>query len=786
MIRIDLDEARRPGEAEAAPLAKTRGLEVTPAMVVGLGGTGVKIVSLFKRQIRSLLGPEAPISFLGIDTDRDDLPGDPFDPDEFALCECMQAPQVVRSLGDYPDIQEWWFEGLTDVHAIIKGAQMKRFVGRLACFYNYKREILWRLEKQIKRLHRLRRPDEKHHFRVRRDNSLRVYVIGSLSGGTGGGFFFDIALAVRDAVTRAAGAGLMPIVVGVVVLPRGFMNLVPMHFMREKIQANFYAGLKEIDYLSNHYSEFTFTLGGRPVQVTSPPFDTVYLLDTLNQAGRNIEAVSGLHAMIASELCMEVYSSITQQVESALCNTQDPRFVHDKQCFYGSFATAGLVIPTPRLLEYCVFEYTRELLAHNLLRPGAGYDPDGAAVSVLGELGVLQSGQEALGDELRARGTKGMYAGVAKHVSKARANQARQVAAAEWKKINDPQRGIEAAREKIDEVTTAKTAELKANLSRAFDALLTDELARGLDFAIKLRDRRDQLRKNLDRRTAELPSVSDAKAQAEQAQDRTFRGRQRISKAGRQAMYESFATAANGWCNAVLDAACHEGMRRCYKALFEHAVRIKNALKEIAASVSSVCQTLHGAAERSQFADVEGDAKSDYVLVQNVIAPEHFPRIYEDLKKKVKTRIAPVSLIPPRGGLGELRKRYVIDVSPVLNEGILPEVEKAFRPLIERLDILDAVEKYADFSVREWIESAGDQCEPFCNFNPVRVPNGYYTQTYIGVPNRDSEKYRNAVGKIGKANLVSTGNYNEIRIYSLMTALPALAISGLDGFRQIY
>ena len=160
MVRIDLDDNRISTGSELGTLPKKRGLQVTPTMVVGLGGTGTKILSLFKRRIRSLLGPKAPISFLGIDTDRDQLPGDPLNSDEFALCECLQAPQVVKQLHEYPDIAEWWFEGMTDVAAISHGAQMKRFVGRLACFYNWDKEIRWRLEQQINKLQRLHRPSK--------------------------------------------------------------------------------------------------------------------------------------------------------------------------------------------------------------------------------------------------------------------------------------------------------------------------------------------------------------------------------------------------------------------------------------------------------------------------------------------------------------------------------------------------------------------------------------------------------------------------------------------------
>ena len=233
-----------------------------------------------------------------------------------------------------------------------------------------------------------------------------------------------------------------------------------------------------------------------------------------------------------------------------------------------------------------------------------------------------------------------------------------------------------------------------------------------------------------------------------------------------------------------VDRAALEGARRCYDALLEDVGRIKDALKQIAASISSTCQELGVAAERKQYAAEDG--RGDYVLVESVIGPEHFPRIYQDLKKKAHPRIERITLRPPKDGLAGLRTVYLLDTEATLNEKVFPAVEDAFRPQVERLDILAAVQEYAGITVRDWIADALKQCRPFCSFDPVKVPGGYFSATYIGVPDEASSEYRRAVGDVGTARLVSTGNYNEIRIYSLMTALPAYAVSGIDRNRQVY
>jgi len=159
------------------------------------------------------------------------------------------------------------------------------------------------------------------------------------------------------------------------------------------------------------------------------------------------------------------------------------------------------------------------------------------------------------------------------------------------------------------------------------------------------------------------------------------------------------------------------------------------------------------------------------------------------MKTKVNPKIDQIKLRPPKGGLGGLKSVYLTGVADLLNNDIFPVLEQEFRPEVERIDILESVQKYAEFSVKNWIGKAFDHCKPFCNFDPVDVPNGYFSMTLIGVPDILDKRYKKAVGKIekiGNVQLVSTGNKNEIRIHSIMTALPAFSVSGIDRYKQVY
>lgn len=178
--------------------------------------------------------------------------------------------------------------------------------------------------------------------------------------------------------------------------------------------------------------------------------------------------------------------------------------------------------------------------------------------------------------------------------------------------------------------------------------------------------------------------------------------------------------------------------------------------------------------------------QSDYVLVESVLGPEDFEPIYQELRKKAQAPSTDVFLRPQDGTLANWEALYISNLEVLLNESLFPEIEKAFAPLVNRMDILTAAEKYSDIPVKQWVRRAVEQCSPFCSFDPVKVPGGYYHETFIGVPNAQQKRYREAVGDVKPAKVVSTGNSNEILIHTLVTALPAFAATGMEQYRQMY
>lgn len=784
-------------------------IEITPTLVIGLGGTGMKVLSLFKEKILNLCGPDAPVAFLGIDTAKERLPGAPLSANEFALCDCILAPQVVRNLKLYPDIQRWWFEKSKDAETapepgadknkkkkevqpgeILNGANMKRFVGRLACYYNFASRIRPLLEQHIHNLKQLTPLAVRSQRTFQARNTIRVYVVGSMSGGTGGGFFYDVAIAVRDAVQRGAGVVLPTFVAGVLLMPRAFRPYLPMEFQKRKVGANFYAGLREIEYLHNEYTEMAKTgsklemsLGERPMVLSRPPFDWIYLVDTLNEKGQNM-SMTQLWSMIASNLCLEVYSSLTSEVEQGV-------FVNiPRPTPYGSFATASLRVPVTEIQEYCTLRCAKEVLEDKVCRARPEPTEIDEVNRFLASVNLFQAGSEILSSTLLQTARKDRKTAVQDDIPSQNANQAASIANNEWQDLQSGRNGLPAARDAIGEAAAAKTAALEKEMVQRTQAMLNDPSnAYGLEFLIEFgrllekegletsRSLHEQAAK-LDTTTLEnqIPLALDELREAVNDPPPWWL---RIFEHGRgvQHCYQSWSGTVNAWTQANLQKCALIEAGKVFQRLQEVASRIKASLKQIAEQLDKAAHNCSKDAKRVA-AGLSGTA-DQHVLVTNIIGPEKLDGIYAEMRKEVpmKDLLLLVKAKVDRS-LSWVNVR-LSDLEATIQNELLPEIRKQFRSHAQALDLFTAARKYWDGTVEGWVKAALEQCSPFCNWNPALVPANVLSWMCIGV--EDAARQTDLLGKFDstKVRVASTGDPHEIVIHSITAGYPATAVTGL-------
>lgn len=318
-----------------------RNIEFHPTLIIGLGGTGHGILLKLKKRFIDQFGEVPPIiQFLAIDTtqeaERQDTSADgktgvELRPnDEHYIVRVEDAANLLR--GKNPHISEWWPKGAR-VATIKSGAQQLRALGRLALFSaqkEIKRRITQKLD-EIRKIENMNSMQDKG-FTVSTGNGVDVYVVTSLAGGTGSGMFLDVAFITRNIVPSSN-------ITGAFVLSRVFGQFSGTDLVR----TNTYSALKEIEYLSKLRDNevFEVSYGINKVPVNQPPYDMIYILDSINEADKVIEKDKTLHTQIADGIYLLVGSEIGAGSSNAMDNIQS----HN--------ATAGLV--ENRYSGYCSF-----------------------------------------------------------------------------------------------------------------------------------------------------------------------------------------------------------------------------------------------------------------------------------------------------------------------------------------------------------------------------------------------------------------------------------------------
>lgn len=348
-------------------------------LVVGLGGLGLQTVLRLKQSLQDQFGDLRKgnsIRFLAVDTDAYDL-------EKFAK-ECADSSGVVElchlkldrddyeavaSIADTKEPNNFAgaFSQWTDNHGGCGGMRLK---GRahLMTEKNYRT-----LRNTLKQLI----SDMNFGY----GSELRVHIVASSFGGTGGGLCVDLPYIIRD-VAKEAGVSCIGMgsawdapVLGYIYMPGVFADICPRK-MQNMYNANAYATLKEIDYYMNLPvigETFEAEYPGGKLSSGRYIFDLCTLID--NTAG-------DLHSTQAIDTCVSHMQNLIADisrdgdtvVDNALyaqliANRALERYVdnpfHKGETGYYTFVGISAVrFPTTELQEYIVGECLRKTLEY--------------------------------------------------------------------------------------------------------------------------------------------------------------------------------------------------------------------------------------------------------------------------------------------------------------------------------------------------------------------------------------------------------------------------------------
>ncbi|MBF0547701.1 MAG: hypothetical protein HQM08_24895 [Candidatus Riflebacteria bacterium] len=251
-------------------------LALNPALIIGLGGTGKKVLMNFKETFLSSpviketyrqapeQKPSLPdfIDLLCIDTDLIDkkeekIEGAKLKEEEYHQINVQNANQITGNFDTdtYNYLNEWFPLKLKNhIGQISQGAHQYRFTGRFGLFVDIAK-IYQQLKSKISKIIARKNVNQEDIIVPLTNKQGQIltpefYVIGSFCGGSGAGMFLDIAYLLKMAYYQLSGGRGKPQMTGIQLTPEAFTQIAidPNVNSTGRIEANGYSSLVELFY----------------------------------------------------------------------------------------------------------------------------------------------------------------------------------------------------------------------------------------------------------------------------------------------------------------------------------------------------------------------------------------------------------------------------------------------------------------------------------------------------------------------------------------------------------
>ncbi len=343
-------------------------VRLRPTLIVGLGGTGHRIVLSLKSLIRQSLDSDQTddqVKFLVFDTAHENLsvshngstvviePGSEF----FDIGQTPVA-NIKRNLARQSAIEERLGGVMASLPPTVlrSGAKQLRPLGLLALLWRYAevetclRDAIWSLA-------------GREHNEGR--EGINVFIVNSLVGGTGSSAFLDVAHIIRDLFDELGTLADFCYIIGVGVLPRAFHgingpNLIP----------NAVASLKELNHCMMRGGFNARYPTGRTISTVQPPFNMFYLVDGIDERGHTWSGPNEVCRLAAEAIFLQMGSQVGQKHENDFDNLDDVLVQQTEEgdgTFYGSFGLASLIFPGQAVAQACTARQAQRVITQGLL-----------------------------------------------------------------------------------------------------------------------------------------------------------------------------------------------------------------------------------------------------------------------------------------------------------------------------------------------------------------------------------------------------------------------------------
>ena len=360
-------------------------------LVVGLGGTGKKVLVQLKRRLiengylNTAQQPDLRLICLDFDpaeectlTRRDGRGEVGLEPDEICWLDGNLIQNRLHNLSQPHNkayYQDWYPDldgAIIQMGSYRAGAAQWRPLGRMGYFEHAER-IQMMLRRSMNRLLevRLDRPSEEDA------QGVAVYLACSLAGGTGGGMFLDVAYFLRTLPVNLNQVGLF-------LLPGIYAE----YDISNRLNANSYASLKELSAFFNQTRDFNAQYpNGRRINVArgeQGPFDQVFLYDNVllpDQVTTNPQRMAEIMAetiyfdLVAAKVGEMHRSAATNAGASSGVSHQGQELsdegarLLEEQSVLGTVGSLTLVLPSrAELTDSLALVFLRKTLMTGLVR----------------------------------------------------------------------------------------------------------------------------------------------------------------------------------------------------------------------------------------------------------------------------------------------------------------------------------------------------------------------------------------------------------------------------------
>jgi hypothetical protein len=404
--------------------------EFMPTILIGLGGTGKEVLLRIRRQFVEKYGSidNFPItSYLYIDTDnapseesgiareRDYLINDiDFQPSE-KIFNPVNPSDYINRINDVPHIKKWLNTTgeIGKLGTMNTGAGQIRPAARLAFYHNFD-EITQKLlsaKSRITDSRSINLVKDKHKIKNVNTEKINVYIITSVSGGTGSGMFIDFGFLIRNIFKNQAISSCY------ILLPKIFQG-----YGKERIFANGYAALTELEYYNLKNTFSVSWKKNEPMTFQPGVYDDVYLIDGENYKNLSLSDISNkdIYKMIADTIFQDFsnsdFANYKRGVRVNLVQYKQRLWPDDntisENTFSRKYSTLGqstISIPVDRIILSCSYKLCEEIINYYLsYAEGSQSDIDSYLTNeFLPELGLLESStKHQLLDSLYSMGEK--------------------------------------------------------------------------------------------------------------------------------------------------------------------------------------------------------------------------------------------------------------------------------------------------------------------------------------------------------------------------------------------